>query len=239
MSEEMWHHVEAKRDDGTHTMFRIRELPPQKRLDRIFVVEMPYPTTELSRLPDATAYRRLSRFEEQWLVPACAQLGWELVGSKTEDGSFFLYMYGASDPDTLRDRLSPFDAALGFYNDHDPEWAEYATLRELLDKAKAMPQSELAVLEEHLGAVPSFDFHTPADMPPVPAGQLPTRARPTPRQKAPAKKKPAKAKVKATAKAKPAPKRKAKAASPKAKATQPAAKRKAKAVSPKAKGRRR
>ena len=66
-------------------------------------------------------------------------LGWELVGSKTEDGSFFLYLYGASDPLALVDKLAPFDAALGFYDDDDPEWAEYATLRDLLDQAKAMP----------------------------------------------------------------------------------------------------
>src|SRR5690348_15440437 len=90
----MWHIVEAKRDDGVSTTFQIRELDPKKHLDRIFVVEMPYPVHELSRLPDAGAYRKLQRFEEQWLVPACRDLGWELVGSKAEDGSFFLYMYG-------------------------------------------------------------------------------------------------------------------------------------------------
>jgi hypothetical protein len=136
---ELWHIVEARRDDGTPTMFRIRELDPQKKLDKIFVVEMPYPATELSRLPSASAYRRLSDFDEQWLRPACAALGWELVGSKTEDGSFFLYMYGAGDPMDLVARLSPFDANLGFYDDADPDWLEYATLRELLEQAKAIP----------------------------------------------------------------------------------------------------
>ena len=85
------------------------------------------------------AHRRLAQFDEQWLRPACTALGWELVGSKTEDGSFFLYLYGASDPLALVDKLAPFDAALGFYDDDDPEWAEYATLRDLLDQAKAMP----------------------------------------------------------------------------------------------------
>ncbi len=139
MEGELWHLVEAKRDDGAPTMFRIRELEPDRSLDRIFVVEMPYPTTELSRLPNATAYRRLAKFEEQWVQPACQALGWQLVGSKTEDGSFFLYMYGASDPMSLMGRLAPFDAALGFYDDADPDWAEYATLRELLDQAKALP----------------------------------------------------------------------------------------------------
>src|SRR5512140_333077 len=94
---ELWHFVEARRDDGSPTMFRIRELDPSKELTTIFIVEVPYPTTEMSRLPNATAYRRLSQFEEQWLKPACANLGWELVASKTEDGSCFLYMYGASD----------------------------------------------------------------------------------------------------------------------------------------------
>ena len=136
---QVWHIVEAKRDDGTPTTFQIRELDPQKHLDRIFVVEMPYPTTELSRLPDAVAYRKLQRFEEQFLGPACEALGWEPVGSKSEDGSFFLYMYGASDPEQLMQRLAPFDAALGFFDDHDPQWEEYATLRELLDQARALP----------------------------------------------------------------------------------------------------
>src|SRR5258706_115094 len=135
---DVWHIVEAKRDDGTPTTFQIRELDPKKHLDRIFVVEMPYPTTELSRLPDAAAYRKLQRFEEQWLDPALEALGWEMVGSKTEDGSFFLYMYGATDPDLLVGKLAPFDAALGFFDDHDPEWSEDATLRELLEQARAM-----------------------------------------------------------------------------------------------------
>ena len=136
---ELWHIVEAKRDDGTPTMFRIRELAPLKQLTRIFVVELPYSTTEMSRLPNAAAYRRVAELEEQWIRPACQALGWELVGSKTEDGSFFLYMYGNTDPQLMVERLSPFDAGLGFYDDDDPAWQEYATLRELLDQAKAMP----------------------------------------------------------------------------------------------------
>jgi Family of unknown function (DUF695) len=136
---ELWHIVEARRDDGTPTMFRIRELAPNRSLTKIFVVELPYPTTELSRLPNAAAYRRLTELEEQWLRPACGTLGWELVGTKTEDGSFFVYMYGGTDPQRLVEKVSPFDAGLGFYDDDDPDWQEYATLRELLDQAKAIP----------------------------------------------------------------------------------------------------
>ncbi|HUJ62370.1 MAG TPA: DUF695 domain-containing protein [Kofleriaceae bacterium] len=136
---ELWHLVEAKREDGVATMFRIRELPPRPELFKIFVVELAYPATELSRLPSAADYRRLADFEEQWLDPACSALGWERVGQKTEDGSFFLYMYGRSDPAELVARLAPFDAALGFYDDDDPEWAEYATLRELLERARSLP----------------------------------------------------------------------------------------------------
>ena len=139
MDGEVWHLVEGRRDDGAPTIFRIRELEPRPDLPRIFVVEMPYPITEMSRLPSAAAYRRLAQFEEQWLIPACAALGYELVGLKIEEGSFFLYMYGARDPGELVAKLAPFDVALGFYDDSDPDWGEYATLRDLLDQAKAMP----------------------------------------------------------------------------------------------------
>ena len=139
MEGDVWHLVEAKRDDGAPTIFRIRELEPRRELPRIFVVEMPYPITELSRLPNAAAYRRLAQFEEQWLVPTCSALGYELVGLKIEEGSFFLYMYGSGDGDALVQRLAPFDVALGFYDDADPDWGEYATLRDLLTQARAMP----------------------------------------------------------------------------------------------------
>ena len=136
---ELWHLVEAKRDDGMPTLFRIRELDPNHQLDRICVVELPYPTTDaLSRLPNATAYRRLADLEEHWLRPACSSLGVEYVGTKTEDGSFFLYMYGHCDLNDLVAKLSPFDGALGFYDDPDPQWEQYATLRELLSEAKAL-----------------------------------------------------------------------------------------------------
>lgn len=139
MDGEVWHLVEGRRDDGAPAIFRIRELAPRLELPRIFVVEMPYPITEMSRLPNAAAYRRLAVFEEQWLIPACAATGYELVGLKIEEGSFFLYMYGAADPNEVISRLAPFDAALGFYDDADPSWGEYATLKDLLDQAKAMP----------------------------------------------------------------------------------------------------
>jgi len=139
MAEDVWHIVEARREDGESTMFRIRELAPRRELSTIFVVEMPYPTTELSRLPNAMAYRKLAQFEQQWVDPACHALGWETVALKIEDGSFFLYMYGASDPVQLMMKLAPYDAALGFYNDSDPDWGEYSTLRELLDHAKSIP----------------------------------------------------------------------------------------------------
>ena len=138
---DVWHLVEARREDGVATMFRIRELAPRHELSHIFVVEMPYPTTELSRLPNALAYRKLAQFEDQWVIPACHALGWEPVALKIEDGSFFLYMYGAGDPEQLMMKLAPYDAALGFYDDSDPGWGEYATLRELLDAAKAMPKT--------------------------------------------------------------------------------------------------
>ncbi len=202
---ELWHIVEAKRDDGTPTMFRIRELDPLRHLDKIFVVEMPYPATEMSRLPSASAYRRLSEFDDKWLRPACTNLGWELVGSKTEDGSFFLYMYGSGDPNELIARLSPFDANLGFYDDADPDWAEYGTLRELLDQAKAIPKRD----------------------------ELEPEAPPAKKKAAPAKKPAANAKAKkaAPANAKKAAPAKAKKAAP-ARAKKPAAK---KAAAPKQK----
>src|SRR5690349_6714941 len=123
---ELWHIVEAKRDDGMPTRFRIREMDRQPQLTKIFVVELPYPKAdELSCLPTASDYRRLAEFDEQWLRPACDSLGWEVVGHKVEDGSFFLYMYGCTDPAAMIAKLSPFDAALGFYDDDDPDWQEY------------------------------------------------------------------------------------------------------------------
>ena len=138
ISDDVWHLVEGKRDDGTPAVFRIRQVEPRPDQPEIFVVEIPYPLTELSRLPNAAAYRRLAAFEEQWLVPACHALGMTFVASKTEDGSCFVYLYGSGDATALVEKLSPFDGALGFFDDHDPEWAEYAALREILDEARAI-----------------------------------------------------------------------------------------------------
>ncbi len=136
---ELWHLVEARREDGSPTIFRIRELDARLELPRIFVVELPYPISALSRLPDAASYRRFATFEEQWLDPACHALGCVRVAVKIEEGSFFVYLYGDADPKQLIARLSPFDGALGFFDEADPTWDEYAALRELLDEAKAMP----------------------------------------------------------------------------------------------------
>jgi hypothetical protein len=134
-----WHVVEAQRDDGQTVMFRIRELVPRPELRTIFVVELPFETTELSRLPSAIAYRRLKGFEDGWLAPAADALGLAWVGVRIEDGSSFFYLYGNGEPNEVIARLAPFDAAIGFYDDTDPAWSEYATLRELLDAAKQKP----------------------------------------------------------------------------------------------------
>ena len=142
MSAESWHIVEAKRADGEAAIFRIREMEPRRELATIFVVEMPYETTEMSKLPGATAYRRLAGFEEAWLGKACDALGWVFVGVRIEDGSFFLYLYGDAEPGDLVARLAPFDGALGFYDDRDPAWGEYRTMRELLDQAKKLPKQD-------------------------------------------------------------------------------------------------
>jgi hypothetical protein len=170
MAEELWHYVEARRDDGVASMFRIRDLAPRPDLPKINVVELPYTTTELSRLPSAAAHRRLAEFEEMWLRPACNALGCELVGTKTEDGSCFYYMYAAIGPDSLIEKLSPFDAALGFYDDDDPTWGEYGTLRELLDQAKAIPDHDDHDDHDHDHAAPK-----------------PAKAKPKPKAKAKAK----------------------------------------------------
>lgn len=135
----MWHLLEARRDDGQPAMFRIRDLAPQPAHDRIFVVELPYRTTSMSRLPDAAGYRRLHAFQDQWVVPACTALGWVFVATKIDDGSFFVYVYGSGDPNPMIGRLAPFDPALGFFDEPDPAWAEYAVLRELLAQGQALP----------------------------------------------------------------------------------------------------
>jgi hypothetical protein len=139
---ELWHLVEAKREDDSPTIFRIRELEPRLDQPRIFVTELPYPVADGSRLPDAPSYRRFATFEEQWLDPACSALGWTPVAVKIEDGSFFVYLYGADDPRALIERLSPFDGALGFFDESDPTWDEYLALRELLEEAKTMAPAD-------------------------------------------------------------------------------------------------
>jgi hypothetical protein len=134
---DLWHQVHAQRDDGVAAMFLIRDLEPRVDQPQIFVIQMPYPVTDLSRLPDAAGYRRLDAFQEQWIEPACDALGWTFVASKSEDGSFFLYLYGSGDPSELIEKLSPFDDSLEFFNNRDAEWSEYAALRELVDQAEA------------------------------------------------------------------------------------------------------
>lgn len=133
----VWHQVHAQREDGVAAMFLIRDVQPRADQPKIFVVELPYPVTDLSGQPDAPAYRRLSAFQEQWLEPACAALGWTFVAWKCEDGSFFLYLYGAGDPDALLEKLAPFDVELVFHSDVDADWSEYAALRELVEQAEA------------------------------------------------------------------------------------------------------
>ena len=120
----VWHQVHAQREDGVAAMFLIREVEPRADQPKIFVVELPYAVTDLSGQPDAAGYRRLGAFQEQWLEPACAALGWTFVAWKSEDGSFFLYLYGDGDPDALLEKLAPFDGELGFFNDVDAEWSE-------------------------------------------------------------------------------------------------------------------
>lgn len=137
-TDEVWHIVEARRDDGKSALFRIRDLERVVGHERIFVVELPYPPTQLSRLPDAASYRRLSTFEEQWVRPAVAALGWTFVAVKTEDGSSFFYLYGAGEPQPMVEMLSPFDGGLAFFDEWDTTWDEYAALRGLLAEANAI-----------------------------------------------------------------------------------------------------
>ena len=116
---DLWHQVHAQREDGVPAMFLVRDVEPRDDQPQIFVIQMPYAVTDLSRLPDAAGYRRLDAFQEQWIEPACAALGWTFVAWKSEDGSFFLYLYGDGDPNMMLEKLSPFDPSLGFFNDRD------------------------------------------------------------------------------------------------------------------------
>ncbi len=157
---DVWLLVEARRDDGSPTMFRIRDLEPRLDLPRIFVVELPYPATELSRMPDAAAYRRFTTFEEQWLLPACSALGWIPVAIKIDNGSFFVYLYGSGEALPMIERLSPFDGALGFFDEADPTWDEYAALKELLDEANAITPEPEREPEPEIEPGSGFDADT-------------------------------------------------------------------------------
>jgi hypothetical protein len=136
---DLWHQVHAQREDGVPATFLIREVDPRPDQPQIFVIQMPYPTTDLSTLPDAESIRRLDTFQEQWVEPACEALGWTLVAWKSEDGAFFLYLYGDGDPDALLEKLARYDGDLGFFHDRDADWSEYAALRELVEQAQAAP----------------------------------------------------------------------------------------------------
>jgi len=147
---DLWHQVHAQREDGVPAMFLIRDVEPRPDQPQIFVIELPYPITELSKLPDAAGYRRLDTFQEQWVEPACQALGWTFVAWKSEDGSFFLYLYGNGDPNALLAKLAPFDQALGFFNDEDAEWSEYAAFKELVEQAENAPEGDDDDAEGHV-----------------------------------------------------------------------------------------
>lgn len=230
---ELWHLVEAKREDDSPTIFRIREIEPRLDQPRIFVAELPYPVADGSRLPDAPSYRRFATFEEQWLDPACNALGWTPVAVKIEDGSFFVYLYGADEPRALIERLSPFDGALGFFDEIDAQWDEYEALRELLEEAKMIAprdvgdEAPITQVDDDARIAAAAIEHTKTN---TPARRTKTmqavsaKAKPTARAKAKAK--PAKAKAKPMARAKVAVKPKLVAK------TKPAAKRSSKKPPP-------
>jgi hypothetical protein len=240
----LWHQVHAERDDGVATTFLVRDIEPRLDQPRIFVIQLPYPITDLSKLPDAASSRRLDTFQEQWVEPACEALGWTLVASKIEDGSFFLYLYGDGDPQALLEKLAPFDGALGFYSDVDADWSEYAALRELVERAEADAEGHVHSESCEHGVeygtdeisdgvpvgIPVVDLS--GDPPPPPrraSARAPTVDLRKPRASRPAKPQASKARAPAKAASKP---RAAKATS-KPKATKPkAAKPKAAAAKP-------
>ena len=205
---EVWHLVEAKREDDSPTIFRIRELEPRLDQPRIFVTELPYPVADGSRLPDAPSYRRFATFEEQWLDPACNALGWTAVAVKIEDGSFFIYLYGADDPRALIERLSPFDVTLGFFDEQDPTWDEYAALRELLEEAKTLPPRDddeapiPQVIDELAGAVEHTKMTAPVRRATKATSKPKPKPKPKPKSKSKSKSKP-KPKPKSKSKSKP------------------------------------
>jgi hypothetical protein len=230
---DLWHQVHAQREDGVAAMFLIREVEPRADQPRLLVIEMPYTITDASKLPDTTAYRRLDTLQEQWIEPACEALGWTFVAWKSEDGSFFLYLYGGGDPGALLERLGSFDGALGFFNDSDADWSEYAALRELVEQAQAAPEGEDEDDHDHVHTAdcdhaqgvddlseefPAIDLTGVTDQrderPGKPRTAKAKAAKAKPAKAKPAKAKPAKAKP---AKAKPAKAKPAKAEPAKAK----------------------
>jgi hypothetical protein len=224
---DLWHQVHAQREDGVAAMFLIREVEPRADQPRLLVIEMPYTITDASKLPDPAAYRRLDTLQEQWIEPACEALGWTFVAWKSEDGSFFLYLYGGGDPSALLERLASFEGALGFFNDSDAAWSEYAALRELVEQAEVAPEGEGEDDHDHIHTAdcdhgqdldlddtseefPAIDLTGVTDQP----DERPSKPRPA--KARPAKARPAKAKP---AKARPAKARPAKAKATKTKAT--------------------
>jgi hypothetical protein len=223
---DLWHQVHAQREDGVAARFLIRDVEPRADQPQIFVIEMPYPVTDLSKLPDAAGHHRLDTFQDQWIEPACEALGWTFVAWKSEDGSSFFYLYGDGDPNTLLEKLAPFDGALGFFHDRDADWSEYAALRELVEQAEAADEEE----DDHVhtdACEHDHDADTASQGISVidltaerPAGKArPAKARPA--KARPAKARPAKLASRPTAKAKPA--KLASRPTPKAKPAKPAA----------------
>src|SRR6266481_6012486 len=98
---DLWHQVHAEREDGVPAMFLIRDVTPRADQPQIVLFELPYPTTEDTKLPDEAAYQRLDSFQDDWLEPTCEALGWTFVAWKSEDGSFFLYLYGDGEASAL------------------------------------------------------------------------------------------------------------------------------------------
>jgi hypothetical protein len=169
---DLWHQVHAQREDGVAAMFLIRDVEPRADQPQLFVIELPYPITDLSKLPDAAGYRRLDTFQEDWVEPACEALGWTFVAWKSEDGSFFLYLYGDGDPNALLERLTAFDDALGYFNDRDADWSEYAALRELVEQAQAAPQDDADAEADHVHTADCDHGDDPDATPTIPVIDL-------------------------------------------------------------------
>ena len=48
----VWHQVHAEREDGVAALFLIRDVEPRADQPKIFVIELPYPVSDLSGQPD-------------------------------------------------------------------------------------------------------------------------------------------------------------------------------------------